>query len=397
MEWSNQKLGDYCEVIAGQSPEGKYYNDSGEGLPFYQGKKEFGDRFLGSPKKWTSKVTKEAKAGDILMSVRAPVGPINFSTQDICIGRGLAAIRSSDKLDKDFLFYYLLSKQDEIQGSEGAVFASINKAQIEALSFSYVEIKEQKRIVAILDQAFADIEQARSKTEQNLKNARELFESYLQQVFSQRGEGWETQPLAEIAELVDSLHTTPSYIETGGFPMVRVTEIKKSGLSLKKARRVDEETYEKFSKRHKSAVGDIILSRVGASYGIPVIVETDEPFCLGQNTIFILPKINSYWLYYFLLSPIAKGQIDRLAAGSAQPTVSMKSIRSLSVPIAPRLKQDEFEWEIKNASIQSEELINTYVKKLELLDELKKSILQKAFSGELTKTPDSETSKGAAA
>ena len=168
MGWSKQKLGDYCKVIAGQSPEGKYYNDMGDGLPFYQGKKEFGDRYIGAPKKWTSKITKEAKAGDILMSVRALVGPINYSTQDIFIGRGLAAIRPAEELDKDFLFYYLLSKQNEITGNEGAVFASINKSQIEALSFTYVVLEEQKRIVAILDQAFADIELARAKTEPNL-------------------------------------------------------------------------------------------------------------------------------------------------------------------------------------------------------------------------------------
>ena len=201
MSWSNEKLGDYCEVIAGQSPEGKYYNDKGEGLPFYQGKKEFGDRYIGSPQKWTTKVTKEAMAGDILMSVRAPVGPINFSTEHICIGRGLAAIRPSEQLDKDFLFYYLLSKQDEIKGSEGAVFASINKLQIETLSFSCVNLEEQKRIVAILDQAFADIDRAREITERNLHNIRELFESYLQQVFSQPGEGWEETTLGEITEV----------------------------------------------------------------------------------------------------------------------------------------------------------------------------------------------------
>ncbi len=169
MEWSNQSLGDFCEVIAGQSPQGKYYNTEVEGLPFYQGKKEFGDRFIGAPQKWTTKVTKEAQAGDILMSVRAPVGPINFSTQNICIGRGLAAIRPSEKLNKDFLYYYLLSKQDEITGNEGAVFASINKKQIESLSFSYVNLVEQKRIVALLDTVFSDLEQTRAKTEQNLK------------------------------------------------------------------------------------------------------------------------------------------------------------------------------------------------------------------------------------
>jgi len=92
--WSDTTIGEQCVVIAGQSPKGKYYNNTGEGLPFYQGKKEFGEKFIGAPSKWTSHTTKEAFEGDILMSVRAPVGPINFSTQKVCIGRGLASIRA---------------------------------------------------------------------------------------------------------------------------------------------------------------------------------------------------------------------------------------------------------------------------------------------------------------
>ncbi len=110
-------------MIAGQSPEGRFYNELRQGLPFYQGKKDFGERALKPPTTWTSQTTKEALPGDILMSVRAPVGPINFATERICIGRGLAAIRCREELDRDFLFYQLLSKQDEIAGTEGAVFA----------------------------------------------------------------------------------------------------------------------------------------------------------------------------------------------------------------------------------------------------------------------------------
>ncbi|WP_213522835.1 hypothetical protein [Nonlabens sp.] len=75
-----------------------------KGLPFYQGKKEFTDREIGEPTTWTTKTTKEAFKDDILMSVRAPVGPINIATQHICIGRGLAAIRASDKVDNDYWF-----------------------------------------------------------------------------------------------------------------------------------------------------------------------------------------------------------------------------------------------------------------------------------------------------
>ena len=90
LQWPVKQLVEVAEIISGQSPKGEYYNDSGDGLPFYQGKKEFQEKYIGSPTKWTSKTTKIAYEGDILMSVRAPVGPINFATQEICIGRGLA-------------------------------------------------------------------------------------------------------------------------------------------------------------------------------------------------------------------------------------------------------------------------------------------------------------------
>ncbi len=131
--WQTKKLGEVCDVIAGQSPEGRFYNKKEKGLPFYQGKKEFGKKFIGEPTIWTSKTTKEALAGDILMSVRAPVGPINFATAKICIGRGLAAIRVGKEINKDFLFNFLKNFESEIVGNAGAVFNSISKSQIEGI------------------------------------------------------------------------------------------------------------------------------------------------------------------------------------------------------------------------------------------------------------------------
>ncbi|MBV1879126.1 MAG: restriction endonuclease subunit S [Pseudomonadales bacterium] len=312
------------------------------------------------------------------------------------LNQRICAIRT-DSFDLKFLYYQLNRHPFLLAFNNGENQTNLRKNDILSCPLWVPPIPEQKHIVAILDQAFADIELAHAKTEQNLLNARELFESYLNGIFTQRGDGWAESPLGEIAELVDSLHKTPKYIKEGGYPMVRVTEIKKSGLNLKNAKRVDEEVYNEFSKRHKSSIGDIILSRVGASYGVPVIVETDELFCLGQNTVFILPKINPYWLYYFLLSPVAKNQIDSFAAGSAQPTVSMKSIRQISVPMPLRSTQDKIELEIKIALRALKDLEVIYSNKLNLIDELKKSILQKAFSGELTKTPNAGMSKGSTA
>jgi type I restriction enzyme, S subunit len=178
-----------CEVIAGQSPDGRFYNSEGNGMPFYQGKKDFGEKFIGDPTTWTMQVTKIARKGDILMSMRAPVGPVNFATDEICIGRGLGAIRSKPELNRDFLFYQLLLLQPEIAGKEGAVFASINKSEIEALPISFAPLPEQQRIVGILDGAFDGIATAKANAEKNMQNARALFESHLQAVFSQLGQG----------------------------------------------------------------------------------------------------------------------------------------------------------------------------------------------------------------
>ena len=126
--WQHKQIGDLCEVVAGQSPEGKFYNTDGKGIPFYQGKKDFGEKFIEEPTTWTTQSTKIARKGDILMSVRAPVGPVNFATDEICIGRGLAAIRSRTGLNRDFLFYQLLHLQPEIAGKrEQSSHQSINQ------------------------------------------------------------------------------------------------------------------------------------------------------------------------------------------------------------------------------------------------------------------------------
>lgn len=178
------KLGDVSKVIAGQSPEGKSYNKLGNGLPFYQGKKDFDEKYIRKPTTWTTQVTKEALKNDILMSVRAPVGPINISTEKICIGRGLAAIRAGKEINLDFLYYNLLSKQSEIVGSAGAVFPSINKSEIENLKIYVPSIEEQKSIVAKLDALAGENKKLEAIYKQKLVLLEELKKSLLHQAFT---------------------------------------------------------------------------------------------------------------------------------------------------------------------------------------------------------------------
>lgn len=283
-------------------------------------------------------------------------------------------------VELEYLKYVIQSMDFKNSGSS---IPQLTVPMIKNYSCEIPPISEQKCIVAILDQAFADIEQARAKTEQNLKNARELFESYLQQVFSQRGDGWVVSKLVDVAKVIDSLHKTPKYTEEG-FPMVRVTDVRPGPLDLSNTRKVDKDTYEEFSKKYKAKIGDIVFSRVG-SYGRSSIVTTNEEFCLGQNTVFLSPSMDGYYFYYFLNSRYSKDQIDKLVSGSTQPTVSLKSIKEVEVPIPPKTEQLAIVKKLDVMHLETSRVERIYMSKLEKLDELKKSILQKAFSGELTK------------
>ena len=183
-DWQTVALGDVCKVISGQSPEGKYYNNNGVGLPFYQGKKDFGKVYINPPTVWTSEVTKEAIKDDILMSVRAPVGPVNISRENICIGRGLAAIRSMEKIDKAYLFHFLLSKEKELVGSSGAVFNSINKGQIEKLEIPLPPLPTQQTIIAKLDALSAEVTKSAQSYQNKVNQLVTLRQSILRQAFT---------------------------------------------------------------------------------------------------------------------------------------------------------------------------------------------------------------------
>ena len=149
------RLIDCASIIPGQSPSSKFYNYAGEGLPFYQGKTEFGDNILEAPRVWTTEVTRISLKDDILFSMRAPVGSINKNPFDkICIGRGLAAIRPNKLISKDYLFIFLLFNQSELssKGNSGSVFDSITKEQLESILIPLPPLEVQQKIVTEIEQ-----------------------------------------------------------------------------------------------------------------------------------------------------------------------------------------------------------------------------------------------------
>ena len=146
-------------------------------------------------------------------------------------------------------------------------------------------------------------------------------------------ESWEVRRLDEVAAIIDSLHKTPSYSGVGR-PMVRVTDVQSGFLDLSKTLRVSDEVFQEFTRRYAPKRGDMVFSRVG-SYGNVSYTKTDTPFCLGQNTALISPRINGRFLHLFLQSAEARWQIEQVVVGSTQKTISLKSISALEIPIPP--------------------------------------------------------------
>ncbi len=385
--WEIKKLGEVCKVIAGQSPEGKFYNSEGNGMPFYQGKKEYGEKYIGEPTTWTTKITKVAEAGDILMSVRAPVGPVNFANQKICIGRGLAAIRAGKNIDKEFLFNFLIKHENEIVGNAGAVFNSINKTQIENLSIPIPSLPEQQRIVAILDECFAAIDKAKANAEQNLKNAKELFESYLQGVFVSGNNDWEVKCLDELGTITSSKRIYKSEYVKDGVPFYRTKEIKElsNGKPITLELFISRDRYEQIKKSFGvPQIGDLLMSAVGTIGEIMVIENEDEFYFKDGNIVWFkdFQQLDTNYLKYALTAFVEK--IKSLAIGAAYSALTIEKLNKYEIAF-PKTNEEQQTIVQKLDALRSEtqKLEAIYKKKIEDLEELKKSILDKAFRGEL--------------
>ena len=385
-DWPVKTLGDVCEVIAGQSPEGKFYNKEGKGVPFYQGKKDFAERVLGSPTTWTTEVTKLSRVGDILMSVRAPVGPVNLCPIEACIGRGLAAIRPSSKTDTDFIFYYLESIQSEIAGTEGAVFASINKAQIADLRCPVPPLEEQKRIVALLDAATARVTELTACYEQARTHANNLFTSALCQMFGDVDTKSGTR-LGEICiDIVDCEHKTVPIDETGVAWAVGTRAMSGNQIDFSKAKRISSATYSEWTRRMVPKSGDLILARE-APVGPVVQVPESPKVALGQRTVLIRPDtkvVFTLYLHYVLLSEPIQRSMHFKSEGSVVSHLNVKDVRLLPLPMVPPLEeQKRIVAQLDLMQAKTSEMVAAYDAKLTAAKNLRQSILEAAFAGDL--------------
>ena len=169
--WERVRLGEVCEIILGQSPPSDTYRKSPDGLPFFQGKADFG-KVSPKPTTWCVAPKKIAEPGDILISVRAPVGPTNVASERCCIGRGLAALRAKNEVDRDFLLACLKLYETEIADmSSGSTFKAITGKQLRGVEFPIPPLAEQRRIVARLNAQMAVVERAKAAAREILDAA----------------------------------------------------------------------------------------------------------------------------------------------------------------------------------------------------------------------------------
>lgn len=177
MKFETVKLGDFVTITMGQSPKSEFYNTNGDGMPFLQGNRTFGLKYPNFDT-YTTKVTKEAKAGDVIMSVRAPVGDLNITPINMCLGRGVCSLRANNN-NQDFLFYLMKYYMPLLLNKEsGTVFGSVNKNDINNLEINLPPLETQKKIASILS-ALDDKIELNNKINENLEmQAQAIFKSW---------------------------------------------------------------------------------------------------------------------------------------------------------------------------------------------------------------------------
>ena len=412
--WSRVKLTDIAEIVMGQSPPSNTYNLSKEGLPFFQGKAEFTDLYP-QVKKYCSQPLKIAKPGDVLISVRAPVGPTNLCPEDSCIGRGLAAIRSLNGVPSRFLLYYLRSIEEWLseQGT-GSTFTAISKSHLQNINVPLPPLDEQWRIVAKLEKLLSRVNAAQAR----LAKIPILLARFRQSVLAAACSGrltadWRnrnaTQVLADYKEdkanalfavpstwclktveeicdnIVDCPHSTPTW-SNEGYICVRTTNFRPNYLDLSDVKFVSEQTYFERIERIQPRAEDILYSREGGILGVACMIPRDTQICLGQRMMLLragrtyLPQLLMFWLN----SPEVRQRVDTLIGGSASPHLNVRDVKKFSIPVPPIDEQEVIVNRVEYLSKQIDLLEISCYKAWDHINHVNRSILTHAFEGKLS-------------
>jgi type I restriction enzyme S subunit len=272
----------------------------------------------------------------------------------------------------------------------GVCKQSVNQASVNQQDISRVEIRypkslpEQQRIVGILDEAFEGIARAKANAEKNLQNARALFESHLQSVFTHRGDGWVDTKLDDVTDLITcGVAKRPDYVSEG-IPFLSAKNVKSGKVIWSGHQYVSEESHLALTKHNKPKIGDILYTRVG-SYGEAAIIDRDVEFSIFVSLTLIKPKsvvLNSF-LKHYLNSSTVKALAAASITGSGVGNLNVGTVREFPIHLPPLSEQQSIVFQLDALREETQRLASLYTRKLAALEGLKKSLLHQAFSGEL--------------
>lgn len=280
---------------------------------------------------------------------------------------------------------YLCQTIDFKSRNKGTTIPSLVKSDLQTIEIPFIKsLSEQQRIVAILDEAFAAIDKAKANAEKNLKNAKKLFESYLQGVFENRGEGWEEKTLGEV--LIKTETVDPTKKPNKAFIYLDVSSVNKETKEIENATiLLGNDAPSRARKLVRT--NDVIFATVRPTHSRVALIseEYDEQVCsTGYFVLRAKEFLCNNLVYYFLLTYSFNKQMEKLQKGASYPAVTDSEVKGIYISFPKSLKDQKTIVKALDAlSTETKKLEAIYQQKITDLEELKKSILQKAFNGEL--------------
>ncbi len=371
--WQTKKLDDVCEVEYGTRVVNKKHGGSkypvygGGGATFFMDRDNREDRMVVARFAMSEQCTRFIKGKFFLNDSGLTVSPKN-----------------TKEISQDFLDLQLYFLNDLIYSfARGTAQKNLDVPAFRSMEISYPEsLFEQHRIVKVLDEVFEKFGKVKENAEKNLKNSKELFESYLQNVFVNPGKDWEEKKLGEVYDVRDGTHDSPKY-QKEGYALITSKNLKEGKLDYQKIKYISEKDYKKVNDRSKVHKGDILFAMIG-TIGNPVVIEIDPDFAIKNVALFKIPKDkDSYFLKYFLDSKFVIDKMMDEAKGTTQQFVGLGYLRNFKIIIPDLKTQKMVVKKLDTLSEQTKKLERVYKQKLADLEELKKSVLNKAFTGEL--------------
>lgn len=334
----------------------------------------------------------EVKAGDFLIGMDGEFGCYEWKGDTALLNQRVCRLQEfSNKLHPRFLFYginkYLKAIEDV---TAYATVKHISSKQIEAIEIPLPPLPEQQRIVSILDEAFAAIAKAKANAEQNLKNAKELFESYLEDLFTNLFQKCEKKNVSELAKVIGGYSfKSTDFKKEGKYQVIRMGNVRPGIIRENESPVFIDELDDRAFSKALLLKNDVIITQTGTKkkrdYGFTVIIEK-ENYLLNQRiaSIRFSDKYLSKFFLYFSWTNIFKDQYFANETGTVgQGNVGIGAITDAIVPFIPVKEQKMIIDKIDEIRTETQKLEAVYQKKIDDLEELKKSILQKAFAGEL--------------